>query len=493
MPPLYKTYNTPNNYYVFDTPTGHIVKVGKFFKSLLHHLLEEKSDAEIFSSTSTPLSVIKEVRRHFALLQKNNIFCDIESTEVLCNNRVLKQDDTSVFPPKIKNIAFKVTDHCNMSCRYCFQHGLGQPRKTINAAMMSFATAKLGIDHLMRNSDSTKSVTISFYGGEPFLNFKLISSIVNYVNRSYPDREVGYIVTSNGTKITDEIMHFLIVHRFGFLLSLDGPPEINNRYRIMKNKSKSQYDEAIGFLQRIRGVNQRYADASIKLCMTLSPPVDYTYLADFVNKLRVQPVVNLCDQSEFPPDLRIPWESVHQEELFCRFMRLVDKHPIISPNIPNDLYNSFEFAVFFSLLKTILNRRVGDPKINIGKLGFCVPGKVKPMVHPDGYIYICEKVEGLEYCRIGHVKRGFDKKKLSAINAKYEQIDRDKCNNCWLVNMCPICLFHIAGINGISEDRRSFYCDSIKRNMLKGIEFYTRAMESNSAKMSKLFSSTPQS
>ena len=66
---------------------------------------------------------------------------------------------------------------------------------------------------------------ISFYGGEPLLNFNVLRQVVE----ANPART--YNSTTNGTTITPEIAEFLNSHQFSVILSLDGPEAVHNARR----------------------------------------------------------------------------------------------------------------------------------------------------------------------------------------------------------------------------------------------------------------------
>jgi len=50
--------------------------------------------------------------------------------------------------------------------------------------------------------------TISFYGGEPLLNFNLIRNTVIIARRRYRGK-ILFTITTNGTVLTNEVMDFL--------------------------------------------------------------------------------------------------------------------------------------------------------------------------------------------------------------------------------------------------------------------------------------------
>ena len=68
-----------------------------------------------------------------------------------------------------RNISLIVTERCNLSCVYCYEHNK-------SAKQMTFDVAKKIIDEELINLDKYEYM-IDFFGGEPFLNFELIVTI----------------------------------------------------------------------------------------------------------------------------------------------------------------------------------------------------------------------------------------------------------------------------------------------------------------------------
>ena len=112
---------------------------------------------------------------------------------------------------------FVVTLRCDHTCRYCQVSRVSQDRTAFD---MTLATADRAIA-LMLESPSPQS-KVEFQGGEPLLNFDLIRHIVLEVERLGRDRDVQFVITSNLSPLTDEILEFAAAHEIFFSTSLDG-------------------------------------------------------------------------------------------------------------------------------------------------------------------------------------------------------------------------------------------------------------------------------
>lgn len=83
---------------------------------------------------------------------------------------------SSYLTSKLQSICLQVTQDCNLRCKYC-AYSENYKNRVHNNKTMSIETAKKAVDFLIHNSSESDIVGISFYGGEPLLNFKLIRKV----------------------------------------------------------------------------------------------------------------------------------------------------------------------------------------------------------------------------------------------------------------------------------------------------------------------------
>lgn len=122
--------------------------------------------------------------------------------------------------PRRKTCMLMVTHQCNLNCIYCYEHFK-------SAQMMSFETAKKCIlleVEKVKGSDQFKELEIQFMGGEPFMNFRLIKQVVEWLENNYLDIPYICFASSNGTLIHGNIRKWLERHRNTIFvgLSYDG-------------------------------------------------------------------------------------------------------------------------------------------------------------------------------------------------------------------------------------------------------------------------------
>lgn len=115
---------------------------------------------------------------------------------------------------------FVVTERCNANCVYCqAQHSSAD--SCCFSGDMTIDVAHHGVDLAL--SSPSMDITFEFQGGEPLLNFEVIKEIVLYAKlRNKQQKKLRFTLVSNLMLMTDEILRFIIEHRFGLSTSLDG-------------------------------------------------------------------------------------------------------------------------------------------------------------------------------------------------------------------------------------------------------------------------------
>jgi len=129
-----------------------------------------------------------------------------------------------------------LTLRCNHNCNYC--QASSQDAKASNWDMDK-ETARKAVDMIFQCP--SPSIKIEFQGGEPLLNFPVIVEIVKYankVNRQY-HKDVSFVLCTNLTLMTKDILTFLKKHNIEVSTSLDGPKELHDANRILRNDGSS--------------------------------------------------------------------------------------------------------------------------------------------------------------------------------------------------------------------------------------------------------------
>jgi uncharacterized protein len=127
---------------------------------------------------------------------------------------------------------FVVTLRCDHSCDYC-----QVSRQTENRANfdMTRAHADKALEFVFRSP--SRAIKIEFQGGEPLLNYDLIRYIVERaleLNREHR-RQLQFVIASNLSRLSDEVLAFCSAHEIFLSTSIDGPESLHDAQRPLRN------------------------------------------------------------------------------------------------------------------------------------------------------------------------------------------------------------------------------------------------------------------
>lgn len=128
---------------------------------------------------------------------------------------------------------------CNLDCKYCFflSKEMLYPGSRFR---MADDLLEIYIRQLLE-SHRTPDVTIAWQGGEPTLmGLDFFRRSLEFVEQyKKPGQRIVYTIQTNGTKIDDEWAAFFKEHDFLVGLSVDGPQDIHDTYRVNKGGAGS--------------------------------------------------------------------------------------------------------------------------------------------------------------------------------------------------------------------------------------------------------------
>lgn len=243
--PFIHLFKTSLGYYVYDVNTGQVLKIDKGVYDYL-----KNAGREVDELSLEKVNLLKKE----GFLKSNRV-------------KITEHPYTLLLPDALQtrvcNLILQVTQNCNLRCEYCIYSGNYDTRKHSNNRM-SFEIAKKSIDFLIEHSKKRHKIYIGFYGGEPLLEFSLIKKCIEYIEKVAVGKEIGYVMTTNATLFTDEIIDYIVKHKFKLTISVDGPREIHNRSRIFANREEGSYDIMIKNVEKIHLKYPKYYQECVK-------------------------------------------------------------------------------------------------------------------------------------------------------------------------------------------------------------------------------------
>ena len=241
--PIIKLFTYKNRYFFYDTFNNNILEISKKQYLEISELLKIgiKEFKVLQKETVSYKSIVHLIEKGYL---KGSFIKEIANPSIPFIDDLLKSC--------INDISLQVTRNCNFRCRYCLytsRSGVERIHEPIN---MSWEIAKKSIDFLFDHSSDSERIHISFYGGEPFLNFELIKKIVSYTESKFFTKAVEFAATINGSILSDSIIDYIIDNKFKIAISLDGPKKIQDRHRKFDSDGSGTFDTVFGNIMRLK-------------------------------------------------------------------------------------------------------------------------------------------------------------------------------------------------------------------------------------------------
>jgi uncharacterized protein len=418
-------------YYAYDANANQIAQIDEPVYRVLSGWCEdgggEAPEGPFDTQLASAVAEIKQAQR------EQHLFLPSVAKGVFCPSA---EQVREAFAHGLNHLILNVTEACNLRCSYC-SYGTAYPyeRKHSNRHMR-FETAKRAIDLLLRHSDGCESVVVGFYGGEPLLVPELIARCVQYAKAlaAQMGRRIRFAITTNGTLLTREAIRLLVRERFSVLVSLDGPKEIHDRYRVSAAGDGS-FQAVIAGLRRLRAEDPTYFETYVGYSCVLAPPFSLLGVRDFFENFAystkgplVVSLANLADTTfyaRFPGEIWTEYEQ-QKRQLEAEFMDQLQRGGSV---------DKFSTEFFRRALARWHNRVVGEVE-QVAPNGICLPGQQRTFISTDGVIYPCEK---LGYrLPVGDLDRGFDFDRIQALVQRYVQLC-GSCPSCWTRRTCSMC------------------------------------------------------
>lgn len=176
-------------------------------------------------------------------------------------------------------VILKIAERCNINCTYCYffnldnddykQHPAYMSADTIEAAAAFIAQAAL--------KAGVKEVQLDLHGGEPLMMKKARFDAMcrTFVEKLSAVPSVRIVMQTNATLIDDEWIEIFARYNIGIGISVDGPREYHDRFRV-DHKGKGTYDSTIAGLRRLQAAiaDKRLTRFGVGVICVIDPDQD---------------------------------------------------------------------------------------------------------------------------------------------------------------------------------------------------------------------------
>ena len=478
--PIAKLFRNQYGGYLYDPGTNKILGCGdvefKLIEKLLSKDIDEALEEVLAETTEDQFSeaagtIVNAIEKEKILLTKSKGLSFVTKhygqLEEVCKN-------------KLSQLILETTESCNLRCGYCIYNQYVEESRGHGFKHMELSTAFAGIDYLTSHGSENDDVAITFYGGEPLIRFSFIQSCVDYAKKVNKGKKVRFSITTNATLLTPGIVQYLVKEEFGVNVSIDGPKEVHDGYRV-DIEGKGTFDRAIRGLKLLVDAYGDRAKIKMQLRMVYAPPFSEEKLNAVAGLWNEYPwLEGIVPSITYPHPGSVPPERAAKPEAFMEDKSMMDwahekyiadytakkeSHPLVKGMVVQALIRVFKRPLYVDSMKEIyLN-------------GCCLPAVRKVYVSVNGDFYLCERVNNSAPV-LGNVKTGIDYERMKRIFVReYSEESLADCASCWAHRLCASCY-----VDGYTDGRfdlkkKRKRCRAHIYSAEKGLELFTTLLK----------------
>ena len=352
-------------------------------------------------------------------------------------------------PIPLATMVMNVTNQCNLSCAYCYEYGEDKIVQTDNGRQpkwMSEETARESVELLLRESGTVAHLT--FFGGETLMNFKVLKTTVDYARTRAAElnKTIDFSLTTNATLLKPEIIEFLADNDFGVTVSIDGPKDLQNKFRVFHGGAGSYEIVA----PKIKALIARHRSRPIGARVTLT--------RDTLDVRRIYD--HLTNDLGF-------WEVG-----FAPVTTSWQREYAIEDEGFRSLLSGFQSLAADYLQAALAGRRHGFSNVRdtleeihkgMSKSHPCGAGFGLLGVATDGDVALCHRFAGSDSHKLGSVFSGVDHAAQATFLETHHIDNKTDCSTCWARPLCAGGCYHEAHTRyGTTTQPNLHYCEWIR-------------------------------
>lgn len=154
---------------------------------------------------------------------------------------------------QIERICLSVNSVCNLACTYCYFFAIPEALPGPEALSEDeIFTVLARAEDYARRPAVHKKIKINFVGsGEPLLSWPAIRGAIQRLQREAPDHRLRFYTVTNAILLTRQIADEMKALGLTPSVSLDGPPELHDRYRV-KRGGQGTYQQVLRGIELLR-------------------------------------------------------------------------------------------------------------------------------------------------------------------------------------------------------------------------------------------------
>lgn len=306
---------------------------------------------------------------------------------------------------------------CNFACPYCYEN----PK----SGVMSQAVQDAIVALVTEEAEKRKNISIIWYGGEPLLAKNVIFNISEKIIKVCDENNAHYeaSMVSNGYLLDDDTISKLKEFRINSIqITLDGPPNLHNQRRILKNSNEGTFHVILSNIKKLRANNIQVV---IRMNVDKSNMDTIDEFLDILTQNNLKDtIVNFAKVTDATETCVSAKESCMNSEEYA------EENIKYQKKLLENGFNKDSDGNFLGLYPTVKTNYCGAD--NVGTF----------VLDPEGYMYKCWCDVGTPPKAVGNVlnRDSEPTDKMYMININYiswTPFDHKECLEC---NLLPICM-----------------------------------------------------
>ena len=350
----------------------------------------------------------------------------------------------------IRTLSINVAQICNMRCSYCAAGGDGT--YGAKTAQLDLDKVKAQIKMLLEKVPNGGKFSINLIGGEPLIYPHTIRALVDHAREIANPRDIKlrFELTTNATLVSKENAELLADMQAFVTVSLDGPPEQNDKIRKMAS-GKGSSALVLRGLDRLVEVKDRLGALAVNAVFgahNTDVVGSYLFLRDY------------------------PWDIIYlgyaagpddetHSPLYAKGIQDVGRIAFEKGG-EAELRRISQYDHLFRMLD-------GKQRIH----NHCGAGKTLLQVDTGGKFYACNWFTNLKDEEVGQ-----DLELNNEAMAKFQPslIELNNCHSCWARYLCGGgCMFVNRTRTGSKHKKDTEFCNRTRNILARGIEYYEQS------------------
>jgi uncharacterized protein len=177
----------------------------------------------------------------------------------------------------LNQVILKVAQRCNLDCTYCYVYNRGDDSWKSRPAMITDQVLEKLAERINEHCrvHELASFTVEIHGGEPLLVGKRrMQAIVDLLESRVDATHLRFTMQTNGLLLDSEWIELLARNQISFGISLDGPPEFADRFRVMRKGNGGSTQRLLDIVKQLRREGPLFDDLFGGFLCVVNPDID---------------------------------------------------------------------------------------------------------------------------------------------------------------------------------------------------------------------------